>query len=300
MTGEFAVIEAIRTLLPGPRATGEVWIGDDAAVLPLPDGRRLLLAADTVVAGVHADLGLTGLDDFGWKAVAACVSDIAAMGGDPMCALVTVTGASGEEIGSLYKGVAEAAERFACPVVGGDLTEGPGLVVTVAVAGTCEGEPVLRSGARPGDSVWVTGPLGGAAEGLRRLRRDGPDAARGAAAHARPVARLDEGRAARSAGATAMIDISDGLAADAGHICRSSGVGMSLHSVPVAEGATAEEALAGGEDFELLFCAPPDSPVAESFEGSRPPVRVGECTGGHEGLRVAGVDVAPSGWEHQL
>lgn len=301
MTGEFAVIEAIRTLLPGPLGAGEVWIGDDAAVLPLADGRRLLLAADTVVAGVHADLRLTGLDDFGWKAVAACVSDVAAMGGDPLCALVTVTGASGEEIGSLYEGVADAAERFGCPVVGGDLTDGPGIVVTVAVAGTCDGEPVLRSGARPGDAVWVTGPLGAAAAGLRRLRSAGRDVDdRSMLAHARPIARLAEGRAARSARATAMIDVSDGLSADAWHICRSSGVGMSLDRVPAAEGATADEALSGGEDFELLFCAAPGSPVAEAFEGLRPPVKVGECTGDHEGLRVAGVDVAPSGWEHRL
>ncbi|HVA74054.1 MAG TPA: thiamine-phosphate kinase [Acidimicrobiales bacterium] len=305
MTGEFAVIEAIRSLLPGPGDAGQVWIGDDSAVLPVPAGDRLLLAADTVVAGVHADLGLTGLDDLGWKAMAACVSDIAAMGGDPLWALVTVAGASGEEVRSLYAGVADASRCFGCPVVGGDLTGGPGLVVTVAVAGTCDGAPVLRSGARAGDEVWVTGPLGASAAGLRRLRSGGSSArdAEGAdlvRSHARPVPRLAEGRAARSAGATAMIDVSDGLAADVGHICRQSGIGVSLDYVPAAKGATTDEAMSGGEDFELVFCAPPGAPVGSAFEGLRPPVRIGECRDNHQGVRLAGAEVAPAGWEHQL
>ena len=305
MTGEFAAIEAIRAALPGPPEASQVWIGDDAAVLPVPGGSTLLLAADTVVAGVHADLALTGLEDFGWKAMVACVSDMAAMGGDPLWALVTVAGAGGEELRSLYAGVADASARFGCPVVGGDLTGGPALVVTVAIAGTCDGAPVRRSGARPGDEVWVTGPLGASAAGLRLLRAGRSPAAGGEGAdllrcHARPVPRLLEGRAARSAGATAMIDVSDGLAADVGHIAHESGVGVSLDCIPVATGATIEEALAGGEDFELVFCVPPGTRVAAAFQGLRPPIRIGECTDSHLGLRVGGAELAPAGWEHYL
>lgn len=299
MTGEFAAIEAIRSLLPGPSSSGEVWIGDDAAVLDMPGSGRLLLAADTVVAGVHADLALTRLDDLGWKAMAACTSDIAAMGGDPLWALVTVAGAAADEVGALYSGLSEASRTFGCPVVGGDLTGGSCLVVTVAVAGVCEGTPVLRSGAVAGDEVWVTGPLGASAAGLRLLR-SGAEGDLPTRAHSRPVPRLAEGRAARSAGATAMIDVSDGLASDVGHICRRSGVGVSLHFVPAAEGATAEEALSGGEDFELVFCAPPGAAVVAAFEGMREPIRIGECTSGEPLVRLAGAEIAPSGWEHQL
>lgn len=305
MTGEFAAIDAIRTLLPGPGDEGQVWIGDDAAVVPVPAGKRLLLAADTVVAGIHADLSLSGLDDFGWKAMAACLSDVAAMGGDPLWALVTVSGASGDEIRSLYKGVAEASSSFGCAVVGGDLTDGPALVVTVSIIGSCEAEPVLRSGARPGDEVWVTGPLGASSAGLRKLRSQRLGSLEGSAAglaraHTRPTPRLAEGRAARLAGATAMIDVSDGLSADLGHVAAESGVGISLDFVPITEGATHEEAFSGGEDFELVFCAPRGADVGPAFRGLREPVRIGVCTDQHSGLRLAGADVEPSGWEHRL
>jgi thiamine-monophosphate kinase len=305
LTGEFAVIDAIRALLPEAGEEGQLWVGDDAAVVRLPAGDRLLLAADTVVAGVHADLALSGLDDFGWKAMAECVSDIAAMGGDPMWALVTISGATGEEVRSLYAGLVDASRSFGCAVVGGDLTGGECLVVTVALAGTCDGPPVLRSGARPGDDVWVTGPLGSSSAGLRILREHGRAALGGEApaltrSYARPLPRLAEGRAARSAGATAMIDVSDGLAADVGHISRESGVGVALDLVPVAEGATPEEAVSGGEDFELVFCAPPGAGIEEAFRGMRPPIRIGSCTDAHTGLRLAGAELDPSGWEHRL
>ena len=238
---------------PGP---GETWIGDDAAVVTLPGGARLLLAADAVVAGVHADLSLTGLDDLGWKAMAVNVSDIAAMGGRPGHALVTVAGPAGTDLDLLYRGIAEAAAAYRCPVVGGDLANAPVLVVTVAVTGTFDGAPLLRSGASPGDLVYVTGPLGLAAAGLRLLKegKEAPVAA--GMAHRRPRPAVAAGLAARAAGATAMIDISDGLAADLGHLADASGVGLALADVPIGEAATAEEALSGGEDYVLAFTAP--------------------------------------------
>lgn len=300
MTGEFAAIEAIRALLPRPPQDGQVWIGDDAAVVPCPDGGVLLLAADSVVGGVHADLSLTTVADLGWKALAACLSDIAAMGGDPRWALVTVAGPEGTGLEPLYRGISEATDEFGCPVVGGDLSGAPVLVVTVAVTGHCPETPVLRSGARPGDEVWVTGPLGGSAAGLRVLRSGGDPAGALARAHARPVPRLAEGRAARTAGATAMIDVSDGLVADLGHVAAASGVGISLDEVPVAEGATRQEALSGGEDFELVFCAPAGARVQEAFGSLRPPLRIGECTAGHSGVRLGGSDLEVSGWEHRF
>lgn len=316
MTGEFAAIEAIRAGLPGPTGRGEVWIGDDAAVIscPGPDGPGwLLLAADTVVAGVHADLSVTGLDDLGWKAMAASVSDIAAMGGDPGHALVTVAGPPGTPLDVLYEGVASAARRFGCPVVGGDLTNAGETVITVAVTGRCTGgEPVRRSGARPGDLIWVTGPLGASAAGLRLLRSgrepggpapvhrpDERSRSEAVRAHSRPVPQLAAGRAARACGATAMIDVSDGLAADLGHIADQSGVGVRLHSVPVHPAATLEEALTGGEDFALVFCAPETAAVEATFSGLDTPVAIGRCSEDPTERTLGGRPLAAGGWEHQ-
>jgi thiamine-monophosphate kinase len=307
VTGEFAAIAAIRAALPEPADPAEVWIGDDAAVLALPAGDHLLLAADTVVAGVHADLSLTGLDDLGWKALMAAVSDVAAMGGAAGVALVTVAGPPGTDLAALYAGLGAAAAASGCPIVGGDLANAGILVVTVAVTGSCVGAPVCRGGARPGDLVWVSRPLGAAAAGLRRYRalaagasREQSDAAL-LAAHARPTADLAAGRAARRAGAHAMIDVSDGLAADLGHIATSSAVGIRVDDVPVASGATRGEALVGGEDFALAFCAPPEAAILDAFAGLPAPIRIGECTDDASGVIVEGQPVEPGtgGWQHQ-
>lgn len=294
---EFEAIERIRRRLPAPPPS-QVWVGDDAAVLDGVDAPALV-AADLVVAGVHADLALVGLDDLGWKAVAVNVSDIAAMGGQPRYLVVSVAGPPGTDLDRLYDGVAGAAAAYGCDVVGGDLSTAAVLVVAVTVVGEGgEGDrpPVLRSGAGAGDTIFVTGPLGASAAGLRLLRsghRHGPLVE----AHRRPRARVAEGRAARGAGATAMIDLSDGLGADLGHLLDQSGVGAEVDysAVPVAEGATPEEAWSGGEDYELLFSAPgPPATVAAAFSGVglRSPVAVGRIT----------ADVSrrppPGGWQH--
>ena len=313
MRGEFATIAEISSLLAGPEDPSETWIGDDAAVVRAGSG-WLLLAADTVVAGVHADLALTGLADLGWKAVAAAVSDIAAMGGDPGHCLVTVSAPAGTDLVELYRGVAGASRHLDCPVVGGDLTGAGEIVVTVAVTGSCAEPPVLRSGARPGDLIWVTGPLGASAAGLRLLQAGtGVPAESGAgagsgpelratlvAAHARPTALLRHGRAARRAGATAMIDVSDGLSSDLGHIARASGVGCRLESVPVHPGATLAEALGGGEDYALVFCAPGSADLASAFAGLDTPIMVGRCTDDPDEMTLDGRPLAPSGYEHRI
>jgi thiamine-monophosphate kinase len=306
MQGEFDLIAALAETLAKPADPAEVWIGDDAAIVRPPEG-WMLLAADTVVAGVHADLAYTSLDDLGWKAMAASVSDIAAMGGVPGHALVAVTAPAGSDIQLLYSGISAAAETMGCPVVGGDLTSGPELTVTVAVTGSCPGSPVRRSGARPGDRIWVTGTLGASAAGLRRLRSGEAryDAVRephsSVRAHARPTPRLREGRAARLAGATAMIDVSDGLVADLGHIADESRVGFKLEHVPVHPEATIAEAVGGGEDFALVFCTPPDSDLKEAFAGIAPPIMIGECVPdpGHRSLHGEAVTV-PGGWQHSF
>jgi thiamine-monophosphate kinase len=308
VTGEFAAIDRLMAQLPAlpadAAALGEVWIGDDAAVVRTPAAPWLLLAADAVVAGVHADLRLTTLQDLGWKALVSNLSDLAAMGGSPGHALVVVAGPSDTDLDALYEGLGEAATVYDCPVVGGDLTNAPTLVVAVSVTGTAMRPPVRRSGAQAGDEIWVTGPLGASAAGLRLLR-GGSDSAKGAGlrrvletAHARPVPRLAEGRAASDAGATAMIDVSDGLAAELAHLADASGIGFELDVVPVAAGATSEEALGGGEDYELVFCAPDPSRVTEAFASLRPPVRIGRCVGPSEHRQLLGRTLESRGWQH--
>jgi thiamine-monophosphate kinase len=287
--GEFAAIERLRRLLPVP-PPGEVWIGDDAAVVGSASG-PLLLAADVLVEGVHVDLSLVGLDDFGWKAVAVNVSDIAAMGGYPMHALVTVAGPPTVDLDLLYAGIVEAAAAWGCAVVGGDLSSAPVLSVSVALTGTTDGEPVLRSGARPGDTVFVTGPLGASAAGLRELRAGRRSGAL-VQAHRRPSPPVRAGQLARAAGASAMIDVSDGLGADLGHLAAASGVGVVLHQVPVADGATLEEAMGGGEDYQLVFTVGDPARVEAAFEGAARPFPIGVCTADPTERPPA------TGWEH--
>jgi len=251
-SGEFDVIAELRCRFP--------LVGDDAAVVPAPAG-PLLLAADAVVEDVDfvLDPSGAGLEDAGYRAVAVNVSDVAAMGGRPFHLLVSIAAPEGVDVVRVVDGVEEAARAFGCEVAGGDLsaTSGP-LVVSIAITGTVAdgGRPVRRSGARAGDGLFVTGPLGGAAAAWYRDR---------------PSPRVAEGEAARLAGATSMIDVSDGLGADLGHLCDASGVGVDVDvdAVPLAAGATLAQALSGGDDYELLFTLP---------EGARPPagsVRIG-------------------------
>jgi thiamine-monophosphate kinase len=315
LRGEPAAIERVRALLPGP-PRGEIWIGDDAAVVA--GAKRLLLTTDLSVAGVHADLDLIGLDDLGWRAVAGAVSDIAAMGGRPGPVLVAVAGPPSVDLELLYGGIAAACAEHGSPVVGGDLSTADQLVVAVSVTGAVPaGRPVLRSGAGGGDRIFVTGPLGAAAAGLRILRRhagrrgavdggpggtDGEDDGERAAvrAHRRPVARLAHGEAARRAGARAMIDVSDGLGADLAHLADASGVGVRLERVPVASAATEEEALGGGEDYELIIATPDPDGLVESFaaSGLEPPLEIGHCTGDRAERLLRGRPLEPTGWEH--
>ena len=192
--------------------------------------------------------------------------------------------------------------------MGGDLSGGGQLMVSVTVVGDAgSGPPVLRSGARPGDIIFVTGPLGSSAAGLRRLRESAahPAGAPGdplVRAHRRPRALLGEGAAARAAGAPALIDVADGLAADVRHLAGASSVGVALDSVPVAEGATTAEALGGGEDYELVFTAKDRGRVMAGFAeaGLSAPISLGRCTVDPEERLLAGEPLPEGGWEHWI
>jgi thiamine-monophosphate kinase len=284
-----------------------VGVGDDTAVL---DG-GLLFATDVLTEDVHFNLAWSTPADVGWKALAVNLSDLAAMGGTPraaVCGVVLGAGRKGEA-DDLAAGLMAAATELGCPLVGGDTTVGAALTVTVAVVG---GSPasgaVLRSGARPGDSIFVTGPLGGGRAALAALRRgEEPDPV-ALARLQRPIPRLVEGQTAAGAGASAMIDLSDGLSSDLAHICRASGVGALLvpSAIPVGPGAAVDDALSGGDDYELCFTAPDPGQVAEAFAaaGLHLPAPIGTVTTGHEVLLATPGGgtwpLPPSGWEHEV
>jgi len=295
----------------GARA-GECWVGDDAAVLEVAG--PLLLAADAVVEGIHFDLSLTSLADVGWKAVAVNLSDVAAMGGVPERMVATVAAPPGVPLGELFAGITEAAATFDCPLVGGDLSSAPVVMVSVSLLGSLpEGPAIRRDGGRPGDELAVTGALGASAAGLRLLRSGvasapiDPAEQAAVARHRRPVPRLDASRAARRGGARAMIDLSDGLLLDAERLASASRARAVLDHVPVAQAATATEALSGGEDYELLVAVPSFAALASAFAeaGLEPPVRVGRLDEG-AGLVGEGAldgvigERTSGGFEHDL
>lgn len=313
--GEFDAIARLQAQAPSA-PEGETWIGDDAAVVR-PPLSNLLLACDAVVEGVHADLSLVSLADLGWKALAVNLSDIAAMGGRPLHALCALGAPPDTNIDEFFGGLLEAASAYGCALVGGDLTNSPNVVAAVTVTGTTDVAPVMRGGARVGDSVFVTGPLGSSAAGLELLRRlvekaqdlesalageydqDGGVLRSLVSSYRRPLPRLAEGQAAAAGGASAMIDVSDGLIADLGHVASVSRLGIELSSVPIATGSSMEEALGGGEDYELAFTAADRTRVLDVFAAAdlREPLVVGECVAG-SGVRLDGRLLPAMGWQH--
>jgi thiamine-monophosphate kinase len=305
-------LERIRRALGGGiEAAG---LRDDAAVLAVPGDGSVVVSVDSVVDGVHVDLGLCSPRDVGWKALMGALSDLAAMGARPFGALVALcvpesSGGGAVTLG-VMEGVAEASRTCGCPVVGGDVSAGSVLVAAVTVMGTLDGgAAVERAGAGVGDAIMVTGPCGGSAAGLRVLRAERagtagtPDEAL-AAAYRRPVARLAEGEVARRAGASAMIDVSDGLALDLHRLADASGVGFALEAVPVREGATLTEALGGGEDYELVVVISPERiagyVATATASGQRPPLRIGTVAADPARRTLDGRELAHLGWQHRL
>lgn len=317
--GEFGLIGLIRQRIQARTAGTLQGIGDDAAVLASDPGGALLVTTDMLLEGIHFQRRWGSPRELGRKALAVNVSDIAAMGGSPLYALLGLAipsgGVSLAELEVLLLGLEEEAAAHGVTLVGGDTcASASGLVLSVTLIGRAPAEgPVLRSGARPGDSLWVTGTLGGSAAGLLALEqgfRPGqawsvglarPDwlgqeeeaAIQAAlAAHLTPAARVAAGRALAGV-ATAMIDVSDGVASDANHLCSESRVGIRLQAgrMPIHPGARVmarllgqealDLALRGGEDYELLFAASAD-PVARLAEAAPglPVTWVGEVTPG--------------------
>lgn len=294
--------------------------GDDAAAVRWPDGGTLLLTTDAAEEGIHFDRILHPLRAVGRRAVAAAVSDVAAMGGRPVATLISLVASPKDEAAAVQieTAAAQRAAELDAPVVGGNVTAGVRLALHVTVAGaSLPGVSALRrTGARPGDGLFVTGELGGAALGLEVLRRlaDGmagssrslaPEEGGWVARQLDPVPRLAAG-AALAGAAHAGMDISDGLALDLHRLAAASRSGALVETIrlPLA-GAGArglEAALFGGEDYELLLAGPESRLVAAANAANIPLIRIGRITRAAEGIRLRSPDgltevLQPRGWD---
>jgi thiamine-monophosphate kinase len=309
-SGEFELIASLASRLD-PAADG-LGIGDDAAAWSPSAGALVVATTDMLVEGVHFRLDWTSPRDLGWKSLAVNLSDLAAMGATPGRALISVALLPGQTalLGEMYEGLSDLARLTGTRVVGGDTVRSSGpLVVNVALIGEAEpGRLLRRDGALPGDLLVLTGAVGASAAGLALLldgdRLSRPEAAPLLAAHHRPMPRLAAGRTIAALGLRCAIDVSDGVASEAGHLARASGVVIQLDvdRLPLEPAAVAlfgdpkarDLALSGGEDYQLLFTVPEArlAEVTAALGDEDRPTVVGRVVrldpGGHLELMQAG------------
>jgi thiamine-monophosphate kinase len=305
--GEFQLIDLLTKALPEEVRSGSelvVGIGDDAAVWQPAAGEQVIVTTDSLIEGIHFRTDWTDWESLGHKSLAVNVSDLAAMGGVPRLAVVTL-GLRGNErvddLTALYHGLGGLAQRLRLSIAGGDIVRSPqAFMIHIAALGeTRAGRFLTRSGARLGDVIGVTGTLGAAAAGLNLLELEEADPHRRAVtaamlieAHLRPEPRVRIGAALLEHGATAAMDLSDGLLGDLPKILKASGVSARLDvaSIPVAAAVRAlfpdrwrELAMRGGEDYELLFTAPPEvwAPLESAVNSAGGTIsKIGEITPG--------------------
>lgn len=314
--GEINLVERLRGMARQADESLQIGIGDDCAVIRHPDGKAWLLTTDCLVEDVHFRPAFLTMEELGAKAVAVNVSDIAAMGGTPRFALVTLALPSSTpvaDVDALYRGIRRSCEHYTLSLIGGDTTRAPQMLLSLVLIGEQdEDQVVARSGASPGEAVCVTGTLGDAAFGFVLLEEG--IRAEGASAdiqwllhrHVAPRPRVIIGRRIAGEGlASAMIDVSDGLATDIKHLCTASGIGARIElarlpcSSPLKELAPTrgldpfQVALTGGEDYELLFTVPAEKLETLEYEarivGPRI-TRIGTTTDATEGVVVVEPD----------
>ena len=326
--GEFGLIRRIKSLLPDDVAGVVLSIGDDAAAVRPTPGKLLLSTCDIQVQDRHFRLDHTTAYELGRRCAAINLSDIAAMGGEPRHALISLALPQDTPVAwvdGLYHGMLEEFARYDTGIIGGNLSSvNNGIVIDVTLTGEVEeGHMLTRSGARSGDVLLVTGDFGASLLGRLALEssldRNQADIARCVNAHLAPTPRVHEGLAiSERQQATAMIDVSDGLAGDLGHICQASGVGARIVAsrLPIADETreTArrlgldplQAALHGGEDYQLIVACPQDHAkdvTQEVFERTGTAMtEIGQITGGGGVTLVAtdGVEhtIPPAGWDH--
>jgi thiamine-monophosphate kinase len=303
--GEFGLIDRIRLATPVQRGV-RIGIGDDAAWVEHRAGSSLV-TADLLIEGVHFELKWTSLFALGHKSLAVNLSDIAAMGGVPAYVILSLGIPADfhyEQIAEFYRGFNRLARKHDVALIGGDTNVAESLIISVCVIGHPPARPVRRAGAKVGDEIYVTGTLGDAALALNILRQRLPRPKREVMAqllrrHHQPSARLSAGALlARHQLVTAMIDISDGLLQDLGHICSESGIGaviwnqrlpLSRAYLAAAGSDNTREALSGGEDYELLFCARPrhrDRIEKLSTQAGVKFTRIGTCVAARQKITV--------------
>ena len=327
--GEFGLIELLNSMIVEHRSGHDnatsfnyrllVDTGDDTAAWSTGEGTELF-TTDTVVEGVHFTRSTTPWLDLGWKSLASNISDIAAMGGLPLYALVTLglpPETEVEHICELYRGMLEISNKYGVAVVGGDVVRSPVVFITVGLTGVHPGQPMLRSAAKAGEDIAVTGLLGGSCGGLR-LMLDNLQVPSTAAdylrrCHRRPEPAVAQGRTLSDAGVSAAMDISDGLAADLSKVCLASGLAARLNTDRLPVHTLLKQAfpsdfldlaLNGGEDYGLLFTAAPElmEQVMPLLSGEA--VVVGKILTGEPGLvsvvDASGVEQAAvqGGWDH--
>jgi len=324
-TREDDLIEMMKTLLGDSARRVPLGIGDDCAVIgPGPRGTDLLLTTDLLVERTHFQLEWAAPYQIGWKSLAASVSDIAAMGGRPTAAVISIGVRARNRdyfIKSFYEGLSAAADKYGVAVAGGDTVRSELVVVNVTLLGeVARGKAITRKGARPGDIIFITDTCGDSRAGLEILqaaaaakqKRIEPYMKRLTEYHLTPAPSIDAGLAAAASGAvTAMMDLSDGIAADLPRLCKRSLAGARVRAADFplspdfikwceSSGKPASElALLGGEDYNLLIAADPkkaDNLIELVEELGIRITAVGEIAPRKEGLTLAGADGAPLPW----
>lgn len=336
--GELALIGALRRRAQSATVTGNrsglrLGIGDDCALLRVEPNEELAVTTDLSIAGRHFDLGCHPAESVGHRTLARGLSDLAAMGARPVAAFLSLglprelaTPASRRDsftwMSGFLDGLLALAREHKVPLAGGDLAESPLVVADIVLAGAvARGRALLRSRAKPGDLLYVTGTLGGAAAALERLiktpassnastsRRRLKELAKNAALapHLFPQPRITQGLwLQRHAAATAAIDLSDGLSTDLTHLCEESRVAAEIDParLPISPQATLEQALHGGEDYELLFAARPRTRLPEEVAGI-PITQIGRIVrarSGRSSISILGSEgprlLEPHGWQH--
>jgi thiamine-monophosphate kinase len=292
-------VEHLRRRIAIPRGSGVILgIGDDCAIVrPRGSAEDLLYTTDMLIEGTHFRFDTHRAEDAGWKALARGLSDIAAMGGEPRFSLLSLAITSEVDtrwLDGFYRGLLKLAARAGAPLIGGDVAKTDRLMCDIVVCGAVpRGRALRRDGSRAGDAIYVSGELGVSALGLAAQR------GRAWARHKRPEPRLALGRFLRDdVRATAAMDLSDGLSLDLHRMCTASGLQAEITRPPIFRGATADQALHGGEDYELLFTASPRTRVPDAFGGVRL-TRIGTMRRGKPGrVMLDGVALPAAGYDH--